>query len=110
MSSGANADIAAGLSLATRRRPLALRRGHSLDPRMQSPDCGLAALHSNKQIYRMRGQNIFVDADSVRLQNLNCLKCRRTPRPIAKLMEQFIHRENLAHHRPAPTVVEVIGG
>jgi hypothetical protein len=46
----------------------------SLDQRMQSLDCGLAALHRNKQIYRMRGQNTFVDDNSLLLQNLNRLK------------------------------------
>src|SRR5262249_41624405 len=48
-----------------------------LDQRMQSLDCSLTALHGNKQIYRMRGQNIFVDDDFVLLQNLNRLKWQR---------------------------------
>ena len=46
----------------------------SLDQRMQSLDCRLAALHRNKQIYRLRGQNIFVNDDSVLLQSLNRFK------------------------------------
>ena len=40
---------------------------------MQSADCGLAALQGNKQVYRLRGQNIFIDDDSLLLQNLNRL-------------------------------------
>lgn len=60
--------------LRSRRGPLRLCHARLSDQRMQSLDCGLAALHRNKHIYRMRRQNIFVDDDPVLLQNFNRLK------------------------------------
>src|SRR5688572_24230574 len=50
------------------------REAVRLDQRMQRLDRGLAALHGDKQVYRMRRQNIFVGDNPVLLQNLYSLE------------------------------------